>query len=261
MPTRLSAALLIATIFLSELPAGAQQSTATPPAIVAPAASSTVVLPAGTVIPLNLLTSIPGRTKSEGQAIRAQVAFPVIVGDRVAIPANTYVDGTLDYITPPTPQNKHPNTFLNFKTLTFPNGYKVALPATDVSQLHPFALPAITPTLPYPQLAMARSHGPSATPDLFINPAFAPEPTPTPTPQVPTQPGPVFPAPPSHIGIVIGAVGLFVALTAGALLLSRHVSRSSSISPGHNAGWQFQITLQAPLTLDIASTTAPIKTN
>jgi hypothetical protein len=257
MPTRLFAALLIATIFLSELPAGAQQSTAAPPAPVAPAASSTVVLPAGTVIPLNLLTSIPGRTKSEGQAIRAQVAFPVIVGDRVAIPANTYVDGTLDYITPPTHQNKHPNTFLNFKTLTFPNGYKVALPSSDVSQLRPFVIPTITPALPYPQLAMARSHGPSATPDLFIDPAFAP----TPTSQVPTQPGPVFAAPPSHVGIVIGAVGLFVALTVGALLLSRHVSRSSSISPGHNAGWQFQITLQAPLTLDIASTTAPIKTN
>jgi hypothetical protein len=260
MPTRLFAALLVATIFLTELPAGAQQSSIPPPASVAPTAPSTVVLPAGTVIPLTLLTTIPGRTKSAGQAIRAQVAFPVIVGDHVAIPANATVSGTLDYVTPPTSKNKHPNTVINFRTITFPNGYQVALPANDISKLRPFAIPTTTPAPQYSQLAMARTHGPSATPDPMMDLDLAPEPAPTPQ-ELPPPTQPAFPATPSHVGIVAGAVGLFVVLVAGALLLSHHANSSSSISPGHASGWQFQLTLQAPLTLDVAGTTAPAKAN
>jgi hypothetical protein len=260
MPTRLFAALLIATTFLSELPACAQQSTAPAPASAASAAPSTVVLPTGTVIPLTLLTSIPGRTKSAGQAIRAQVAFPIIVADRVAIPANATVSGTLDYVTPPTSKNKHPNTVMNFRTITFPNGFQVALPASDISILRPILLPSTTPAPQYPQLALARTHGPSPLSDPIMDPSLAPDPEPTPQAfPPPTQPA--FPATPSHAGIVAGAAGLFVALVVGALLLSHHASSSSSVSPGHAAGWQFQLTLQAPLTLDVATTTAPAKAN
>jgi len=151
MLNRFFAAILITTLFLSELPANAQQSPAPPATTATPAAPSTVVVPTGTVIPLNLLTSIPGRTKSAGQAIRAQVAFPIIVGDQVVIPANTFVDGTLDYVTPPTSKNKHPNTVIHFKTLTFANGYTVPLPTNDISQL---VLPNLAPR---PGLSPVRS--------------------------------------------------------------------------------------------------------
>jgi len=255
MLNRFFAAILITTLFLSELPANAQQSPAPPATTATPAAPSTVVVPTGTVIPLNLLTSIPGRTKSAGQAIRAQVAFPIIVGDQVVIPANTFVDGTLDYVTPPTSKNKHPNTVIHFKTLTFANGYTVPLPTNDISQL---VLPNLAPrpAPDYPQFALARTHGPSPT----FNPALDPAPDPTPAPQFPTQPAP---ASSSHFhgGIIAGAVGLFVALTVGIILISRHANNSSSNSPGHAAGWQFQLVLQAPLTLNIASATTPARTN
>jgi hypothetical protein len=259
MLNRLFAALLIATLFFSELPGDAQQTATAPPATAAP---STVVVPAGTVIPLTLLTAIPGRIRSAGQAIRAQVAFPIIVGDHVVIPANTFVDGTLDYVTPPTTKQKHPDTVIHFKTLTFANGYTVALPTNDISQLtFPTPTPAPLPAPQYPQLALARSHGPSAD----FNPTLDPAPAPTPEPQfpLPTPPAPTLPAPSSHFhgGIIAGAVGLFAVLVVGAILLSRHVNNSSSNGPSHAAGWQFQLTLQAPLTLDLAKATAPANAN
>src|SRR5665213_1189672 len=54
--------------------------------VATPDAGGTLTLPAGMIVPLTLVSTIKSKAIHLGESVRAQVAFPVSVGDRVAIP-------------------------------------------------------------------------------------------------------------------------------------------------------------------------------
>lgn len=63
-------------------------------AAVAPtAATAAIDVPAGTKVQLNLVNPIMSLSTKPGDTVRAVVAFPVTVGNHVAIPAGTFVEG------------------------------------------------------------------------------------------------------------------------------------------------------------------------
>ncbi len=96
--------LLIALVLLSGF-AVAQEATKpdSPPAL-APAAShvvaNEVTIPAGTRIPVAIKNAVSTKSSHEGDPIYAQSTFPVVVNDRIVVPAGTYVQGKISQIKP-----------------------------------------------------------------------------------------------------------------------------------------------------------------
>ena len=119
-----------------------------------PDQSSTITVPAGTQLSLALSQPIESRVLRRGDDIYAQITAPVTVDDQVAIPAGTFVQGTMDKL------ERHggrAELHLQSMSLSFPDGYvkSIAGPMTlessdgyaykDPGQGHmvaAFALPA-----------------------------------------------------------------------------------------------------------------------
>ena len=81
-----------------------------------------ITVPAGTRIALRLTDPIDSMTAKTGDTVHARVAFPVAVGNTVAIPPETYVDGAIDDVTR---RGRHAGFRIHFKHLIFSNGYTV----------------------------------------------------------------------------------------------------------------------------------------
>jgi hypothetical protein len=262
MLDRLVASALIATISVSCTPAALSQQ-ASP--------MMTLTVPAGTMVPLTLVTPIKSKSTKPGDTVRAAVAFPVTVGDQVAIPPGTYVEGVLGQ---PLPKVKHqpvPGVQIHFTRLVFANGYSVPLDATQASLLMD------PPPLP-PSESPAPAPATSLMVDLNSAERFSPMDAMTaPMPRsagsgsrialmaqtVPTLPTlPPLPHEGPNVGLI---VGLSVAGPAAFIILGLilHHRGGSSDYIVHDAGWQFQMKLAAPLSLSakqiaLASQTTPV---
>jgi type IV secretion system protein VirB10 len=124
--------LLIALVLLSGFVV-AQEATkpASPPAL-APAAShvvaNEVTIPAGTRIPVAIKNAISTKSSHEGDPIYAQSTFPVVVNDRIVVPAGTYVQGKISQIKPAGRLKGRAEVLVHFTTLIYPSGYTVILP-------------------------------------------------------------------------------------------------------------------------------------
>src|SRR5581483_10462511 len=59
-----------------------------------------VMIPAGTKIPIALKNTISTKANHEGDPIYARSTFPVVVNDKIVIPAGTYVQGKISAIRP-----------------------------------------------------------------------------------------------------------------------------------------------------------------
>jgi len=124
--------LLIALILLAGLAAAQEEARpATPPAL-APAASHVVVdevtIPQGTHIPVVLKNAISTKSSRVGDPIYAQSTFPVVVNDRIVVPAGTYVQGKISQIKPAGHLKGRAEVLVHFTTLIYPSGYTVILP-------------------------------------------------------------------------------------------------------------------------------------
>ncbi len=64
-----------------------------PPASTADASQLTI--PSGTKVPLALKQSLSTKNAREGDAVYAVTTFPVVINDRIVIPAGTYVQGRI----------------------------------------------------------------------------------------------------------------------------------------------------------------------
>jgi hypothetical protein len=242
MRSSVTATLLIVCLVFSQLPASASGQAAQP---------ATVTISAGTVIPLTLVSQIKNKSSKPGDSIRAVVAFPVTVGTQIAIPAGTYVEGTLLTPAPTVKHQPDPGVGIHFTRLVFANGYSASLDATQTAALE------IPPSAPSPQhgtmalfanfdpICIFRSIG-FSTPTLpngwrswFMSPQATP-------PMTPTLPK-TGPSPGIFIGITAGIAGA----TILAAILFHHRSGTSDFIV-HDAGWQFQMKLDAPLTLNTA---------
>lgn len=89
-----------------------------------------ITIPAGTRIPIALKNTISTKGNREGDPIYAQSTFPVVVNDRIIVPAGTYVQGKISSIKPAGHIKGRAEVLIHFTTLIYPSGYTVLLPGS-----------------------------------------------------------------------------------------------------------------------------------
>jgi hypothetical protein len=99
-----------------------------PPEPSKPAPSTELMIPAGTKVPVALKHAISTKGAREGDPIYAETTFPVVLNDRVLIPANTYVQGRISNIKRPGRIKGRAEVLIHFTTMIYPSGYTVLLP-------------------------------------------------------------------------------------------------------------------------------------
>jgi hypothetical protein len=246
------AALMIASLTMAQTPIPAPQ-VAPPPAQSAPAPATTqnapapsaqaIIVPTGTAVQLTLMSAVKSKSTKAGDTVRAVVAFPVTIGTELAIPAGTFVDGDVLQVTARPKAGQQPSFRVHFTRLVFSNGYSVALNGENTQAL---VLPAESSahTNEVAELAPLRLPG-----SRFAMGEGQETPTLPPLPRV----GPN----PAVVGGAIG--GGFAALVVLMLVLAHH-SVSNTDFLLYDAGWQFQMILDSPLTLDASQVSAAAAT-
>jgi hypothetical protein len=126
-------ALTSVALTLSPCFGGAQTSVQTAALSVPGGAISgqtTVIVPAGTKVLLTLRSGIDTRSAQPGDGVYLTSAFPVVVGNRVAIPAGVYVQGLVDRVKRAGRVHGRAEVGMHFTTMIFPNGSVVAIPGS-----------------------------------------------------------------------------------------------------------------------------------
>src|SRR5437868_6528327 len=91
-------------------------------------ASNTLMIPAGTKVPLALKQAISTKGAKEGDPVYCETTFPFVVNDKIIIPAGTYVQGKISHIQRPGRVKGRAELLMHFTTLIYPSGYTVMLP-------------------------------------------------------------------------------------------------------------------------------------
>lgn len=97
---------------------------------VGPDDRQTLVIPAGTKVPLALKQSVSTKNAHEGDAVYCQTTFPIVQDNRVLIPAGTYVQGKISHVQRAGRVKGRAELLMHFTTLIYPNGYTVMLPGS-----------------------------------------------------------------------------------------------------------------------------------
>lgn len=125
-------AAILLSAFLLGISAGASasqiQPTPTPPSPASAPASITV--PAGTKVALVVTRPEWAQSAKDGDIVYAQTSFPVVAGGAMAIPAGTYVEGTIESVTRPTRKLERAEIQVLFTKIVFADGYTLDLPGT-----------------------------------------------------------------------------------------------------------------------------------
>ena len=109
---------ILAVLTLSALGFGQAGDTAKP----------STMIPAGTKVALALKQAISTKTAKEGDAVYAQTNFPVVIDERILIPAGTYVQGKISHIQRGGHVKGRAELLIHFTSLIYPSGYTVMLP-------------------------------------------------------------------------------------------------------------------------------------
>ena len=122
---------LLPVLLLTPVMAAAQantdkSATTAPPATTE--AKHQLVIPSGTKVPVVLQHAISTKHAQEGDAVYAHTSFPVVLNDRILIPAGTYVQGRIAEVRRAGHIKGRAEILMHFSTLIFPNGYTVMLP-------------------------------------------------------------------------------------------------------------------------------------
>jgi len=189
----------------------------------------TITIPAGTRIPLALAGPISSKSHP-GDPVRAVTGFPVTVGTQLAIPVGTYVQGMIDNVTKG--GRTGPSLKMHFTQLLYANGYSVDMEGSSVqAKAHrPNSSSADTAALATP-IASYSSPAAQSSPQM-----------------------PALQAPTPHTGAIVGVALAGVAATA-ALVILGHYHRGGRIVL-FDTGWQFEMVLESPLSVDAASVAA-----
>jgi hypothetical protein len=110
-------------------------------------APASITVPAGTKVELVVTRPEWAQSAKDGDAIYAQTSFPVVAGGGMAIPAGTYVEGTIESVTRPTRKLDHAEIQVLFTKIVFANGYTLELPGPELPGA---ALPGGANALPAP---------------------------------------------------------------------------------------------------------------
>jgi hypothetical protein len=200
----------------------------------APAQQQTFMIPAGTRIPLTLTNPIRTRTAKPGDSVRAVTAFPVTIGTQVMIPPGTYVEGSLERVIK-RDSTGQPALKVHFTRIVFANGYAIALEG-EMAKAR-----VENPGMSLPESSAAERQ--SAEGSAFGGGLGAQQ-QPPPLPRLGPSPGKVA-------GIAIGATAAGVVTL---VLLGRHRGADALF----DAGWQFEMILRIPLSLDADRVVAAI---
>ncbi len=103
--------------------ASTQQATAQP----APA-PKTYTVPAGAKVLLQLRSAINTKSAKPGDGVYLASTFPVVVGNRVMIPAGVYVQGVVDRVERAGRVHGRAQLDMHFTSIIFPNGTVVEIP-------------------------------------------------------------------------------------------------------------------------------------
>lgn len=85
-------------------------------------------VPAGTKILLQLRSAINTKSAKPGDGVYLDSTFPVVVGNRVLIPAGVYVQGVVDRVERAGRMKGRAQLDMHFTTIIFPNGSVVEVP-------------------------------------------------------------------------------------------------------------------------------------
>ena len=87
-----------------------------------------LTIPSGTRVPLALKQSVSTKNAREGDAVYAVTTFPVVINERIVIPAGTYVQGRISSVKRGGHVKGRAEVLMHFSTLIYPSGYTVVLP-------------------------------------------------------------------------------------------------------------------------------------
>jgi len=87
-----------------------------------------VVIPAGTKVPLSLAQAISTKNAREGDPVYAQTTFPFVVNERILIPAGVYIQGKISRVERAGHAKKRAELLIHFTSMIYPSGYTVMLP-------------------------------------------------------------------------------------------------------------------------------------
>lgn len=226
-----------------------------------------ITLPAGTRIQLALTSPITSRNARVGYAVRAAAVFPVTVGSQLAIPVGTYLEGVVDRVKGHDAYGR-PGVEVHFTRMIFVNGYTVPLDSAST----PISENRAGPLEDEPEVREAwEPAGPGVLPGSFRAADYSDSEEPadlalrTASFHVAATPATSFadasyavapqiqqpqPPPLPHVGPPTGLfIGLGVA-AAVAVVVAALVARRGTTSLFYGAGWQFEIALEAPVSLD-----------
>jgi type IV secretion system protein VirB10 len=214
--------------------AQAQESAGTAQTQTTPAADrkAPITIPVGTRVSLTLVNPIKANAAHVGDSVRAVTAFPVAADGQVAIPAGVFVEGVIDKVNKKDPSG-HPTVQFHFTRILFPNGSALPLDAASTEAR------AEIPSDSFGEAAPVRENGPSAAGAFEFQ----------------QQPPPLPPLPKPNYAPFIGAAvgGVAVAVIAGVL-----GSRHRNAGYVYDVGWQFEMVLESPLTVDATNWNADV---
>ena len=110
--------------------AATSASSAAARAVAVRPASSTLIIPSGTKVPLALKQAISTRNAKEGDPVYCETTFPFVVDDRIVIPAGTYVQGKISRVQRPGRIKGRAELLMHFTSMIYPSGYTVMLPGS-----------------------------------------------------------------------------------------------------------------------------------
>jgi hypothetical protein len=214
--------LLAASVCWAQEPASNPQELPSQVGNQAPAASQTITIPAGTRIPLALVSQITSKARS-GDDVRAVTTFPVTVGSQMAIPVGTFLEGVIDKVKKG--GRSGPSLQMHFTRILYANGYSVPIEGNNTQAK------ALPPEGSFREASAIAGEG---EPNYVLAAQHSPGPS---------------------KAVAIGiTVGVAAAGAVAVVLLTRHAG--GGIDVLFDTGWQFEMVLQAPLSVDAASVAA-----
>lgn len=109
-------------------PAASSPEANAAPATAPTAAAKTYSVPAGTKVLLQLRSALNTKSAKVGDGVYLASTFPVVVGNRVLIPAGVYVQGVVDRVERAGRVRGRAQLDMHFTSIIFPNGSVVEIP-------------------------------------------------------------------------------------------------------------------------------------
>jgi hypothetical protein len=142
--------LLFAILLLGAV----KRITSQTPGNAAPQTDSSIALPSGSKVEMALTRPVWAAKAKAGDTLYLQTVFPVTIGNRIGIPAGTFVQGTIDSIVAPTRKVDRAEIDVHFNQIVFADGYTVMLSGAET----PAATTSTPATLSMVTVQVSRSN-------------------------------------------------------------------------------------------------------